>query len=39
MADAKKAIDYGVDGIVVSNHAGRHRKHCECRRRQNVHHV
>ena len=23
MADAKKAVEYGVDGIVVSNHAGR----------------
>jgi hypothetical protein len=23
VADAKKAISYGVDGIVVSNHAGR----------------
>lgn len=23
MADAKKAVEYGVDGIVVSNHVGR----------------
>ena len=23
MDDAKKCVEYGVDGIVVSNHAGR----------------